>query len=68
MSIENDIFESIAAKAWPFKEMNIGDIEIFETNQLAAQRTAHAYGRNYGMKFKTATDKSTGKLYVKRVS
>lgn len=66
--MSKDIFEE--GPVWPFKNMEVGQVVTFVENQLRAQTSAHAYGRqaNPRMKFKTKTDKATGILYVKRIA
>ncbi len=64
-----DKFDSLQTSKWPFKNMKVGDIEVFSgENKTMAATTAHAYGRQLGMKFKTRKDRETGDIYVKRIA
>lgn len=66
--MSKDIFTE--GPVWPFNHMEVGQIVTFSENQLRAQTSAHAYGKQADprMKFKTKTDKATGILYVKRIA
>ncbi len=64
-----DRFDSIGRYEWPFKHMAVGDVVSFnDERKTRAAGTAHAYGKQYGMKFKTRTDKSNGDVLVKRIA
>lgn len=69
----SDIFDELNANArdgfWPFKDMKIGDVVDFPKEmKKRASGSAGGYAKAYGMKFKQRTDKSTGKLYIKRIA
>lgn len=69
----NDIFDELDRSArdgfWPFKDMKIGDVVEFDKEiKSRAAGSAGGYAKAYGMKFKQRTDKSTGKLYIKRIA
>ena len=54
---------------WPFKNMSVGDVVEFPPEIASrAATSASGYGANYNMKFKRRKDKSTGKMYIKRIA
>ena len=68
----SEIFESLCneRQARPFKNMSVGDVvELEPALAKKAQHAAQSYrNKPYGMKFKTRKDKSTGKMYIKRIA
>lgn len=68
----SEIFDSLCKErnAWPFKDMLVGDVvEFGEDLGEKARHAAQSYRKHpYGMKFKTRKDKSTGKMYIKRIA
>lgn len=65
----NDLFEGLSKPKWPFKDMKIGDVIEFPPEMAAKAATAASgYSGTYNMKFKRRKDKSTGKMYIKRIA
>lgn len=65
------IFESLDSgkMTWPFKNMSVGDVVEFPPEIASrAATSASGYAASYNMKFKRRKDKSTGKMYIKRIA
>lgn len=65
----NDLFEKLSKPKWPFKSMKVGDVVEFPEHMAStAASAASGYSGTYNMKFKRRKDKSTGKMYIKRIA
>jgi hypothetical protein len=54
---------------WPFKDMSVGQVISFDGDLgVKAQKRVHAYGVMYSMKFKTRKDKTSGRMFIKRIA